>query len=153
MEIMSDFRETVADRLERAADRMYNAGFLVEERRYRDAAAEIRAGLSLEETQALERRMLTDPHPGLLHRLSALAAPGEHDDPGAETQTPPDEPILTAVPNGLSDSFDSALGAWISYTGVSGQDVNSFTGNQNTDPFTGGPSTSLLSSPLLVSRQ
>ena len=60
---MSDFREAAADRFERAADRMYNSGFLDEERSFRDAAAQIRAGLSLEETQALEQRMLTGQKP------------------------------------------------------------------------------------------
>lgn len=81
--LMPDLSNEIADRLDRAADRMSNSGFLDEERRYRRAAARIRAGLSPEETQKLERQMLIDPQPAMLHRLDALAAPGEYDDPDA----------------------------------------------------------------------
>src|ERR1017187_8069766 len=83
-EIMSDFREAAADRFERAADRMSNSGFLDEESRFRDAAAQIRAGLSLEETQALEQELLTGHKPRLVNRLTALAAQGEYDGAGSD---------------------------------------------------------------------
>jgi hypothetical protein len=107
---MSDLREAVADRFERAADRMYNSGFLDEERRYRDAAARIRAGLSFEETQELERRMLTGPQPGLLHRLSALAAQGEYDAPGPESlQEALNQPVLTDVESGANQLLSTAF--------------------------------------------
>jgi hypothetical protein len=120
---MSDFREAVADGLERAADRMYNSGFLDEERRYRDAATRIRAGLSLEETQALERRMLTDPQAALLHRLSALAAQGEYDSP--------DPVVLTDIESSANQSLSPA---------ATSQTVDPYTdvvGPENLDPFTG----------------
>jgi hypothetical protein len=76
---MLDDRETVADRLERAADRMSNSGFLEEERRIRNAVTRIRAGLSYQETRKLEQKLLLDPQPDMLYRLSALAAAGEYD--------------------------------------------------------------------------
>jgi hypothetical protein len=165
MEIMSDFREAVADRLERAADRMFNSGLLDEERRFRDAAAQIRAGLSLEETHALEQELLTGQKPRLVNRLTALAAQGEYDGGGSDTggsaasaaDDAQDEPVLTdiesgasqllstAAPDGLSDPFSNAQAGWISnsqtinpYTGeTAGGDDNVFPGGQTVDPFTG----------------
>lgn len=162
---MSDFREEVAGRLERAADRMYNSGFLDEERRYRDAAADIRAGLSLEGTQALERQLLTGREPGFRNRLTALAAQGEYDGPGGDDSSAAgsavgdalDEPDLTemesgasqllstAASTGLSDPYGSAQGGWVSsaqsvdpYTAVGAGDDGSsaFTGGQSVDPYT-----------------
>jgi hypothetical protein len=142
---MSDFRETVADRLERAADRMYNAGFLDEERSFRDAAAQVRAGLSVEETRAIEQRMLSGERPRLLNRLTALAAQGEYDGGGGgsddqgstatATGAAANEPILTEMESGasqllstaasteVSNPFSTALNGWISAS----QPVNPFT--------------------------
>ena len=140
---MDDIREAVADRLERAADRMYNSGFLGEERRFRDAAASIRAGLSLAETKALEQQMLPPPPPRLLNRLTALAAQGEYDGSGgdgsggdgssaqrvalddevAQTDTESSgasQLLSTSVWNGLSSPFNSAQGGWI----VASQEVD-----------------------------
>jgi hypothetical protein len=163
---MSDFREEVAGRLERAADRMYNSGFLDEERRYRAAVAEIRAGLSLEETQALEQQLLAARKPGLLNRLTALAAQGEYDSDGGDDSSTVgpalgealDEPLVTdlesgasqllstAASTGLSDPYSSAQAGWTSatqsvnpYTGVrAGDDGSSaFTGGQSVNPHTG----------------
>jgi hypothetical protein len=141
---MSDFRETVADRLERAADRMLNAGLLDEEHSYRDAAARVRGGLSLEETRAIEQRMLTGQMPRLSNRLTALAAQGEYDGGGGSegegstasaTGETTDEPILTEIESGasqllstapstgLSNPFSSAESGWISST----EPVNPYT--------------------------
>jgi predicted nucleic acid-binding protein len=142
---MSDFRQTAADRFERAADRMSNAGFLDEERGFRDAAAQIRAGLSLEEIQALEQRMLTGQKPRLVNRLTALAAMGEYDSGGggdsqgsaasSTADAVDDETVITdlesgasqllstAASTGLSDPFSSAQGGWIS----SSQNINPYT--------------------------
>jgi hypothetical protein len=148
---MSDFRETIADRLERAADRMYNAGLLDEERSYRDAAALVRGGLSLEETRAIEQRMLSGQMPRLVNRLTALAAQGEYDGGGGSegegstasaTGEAAAEPVLTEVESGasqllstapstgLSNPFNSAQGGWMS----SAQTVNPYTAV----PGTGG---------------
>jgi hypothetical protein len=176
---VSDFREAIADRLERAADRMYNAGLLDEERSFRDAAARIRAGLSLEETRALEQQMLSGQSPRLLNRLTALAAQGEYDGGAggidgqgstgsATADAVDDEPVLTlnesgasqllstAASTGLADQFSSAQNGWISgsqdvnwFTLVAagidnpnsfttGQNINPWTGDENTESFTGG---------------
>ena len=142
---MSDFRETVADRLERAADRMFNAELLGEERSYRDAAARVRGGLSIEEAQAIEQRMLSGQMPRLSTRLTALAAQGEYDGGtgGAEgegatasaTGGDVEEPVLTEIESGasqllstapstgISNPFSSAQSGWTSST----ESVNPYT--------------------------
>jgi hypothetical protein len=129
---MSELREDVADRLERAADRMYNSGLGDEERRYREAAAAVRAGLTLEETLAIEQSMLGCRRPGARNRLTALAAQGEYDGGDAGDQATAGsalgdalaEPVLTdidsgasqllstAPSDGLSDPYDMVLGGW-----------------------------------------
>ena len=96
---MSDYLEAVADRLERAADRMFNAGLVDEERSYRDAAAQIRGGLSLEETRAIEQLMLTGQMPRLSNRLTALAAQGEYDSSGSDSSPT----STTDQPGGVDD--------------------------------------------------
>jgi hypothetical protein len=138
---MSDFREAVADRLERAADRMFNAGLPDEERRYSDAAARVRSGLSLEETRAIEQQMLSGQMPRLLNRLTALAAQGEYGGGGGgggggdggsgaidqpiltEIETGAAQLLSTAAASGLSDPFGSAQGGWI----LASQPSNSYT--------------------------
>jgi hypothetical protein len=160
-----DLREELSGRLERAADRMCNSGFLDEERRYRDAAAEVRAGLSLEDMQAIEQRMLVGRRPGQQNRLSALAAQGEYDGPGGidagagsalgdaldesivtDNESGASQLLSTAASNGLSDPYSSAQAGWVAtpesvdpYTDIAGagsDDGSAFTGGQSVDPYT-----------------
>ena len=158
---MSIYSRDVADRLERAADRMANAGFLDEERQYRNAAASIRAGLSPAQTEELERSLLIDPQPSTLHRVSALAASGEYDSTGESGDesgsAAPDHTsdsgigeananqlLSTAFSPGLSNPYSSFEAGWTTgpqefdaYSAVpGGSAVNSFTALQNGDPFT-----------------
>jgi hypothetical protein len=153
---MSDLPQAVADRLERAADRMSNAGFFDEERKYRSAAARIRAGLPLEEIKNIEQQMLLDPPPGVLHRLSAMAGLGEYEAPQSGPQPTPDSSInqqdaglftsqlnaSTSQPN--ADSFNFQPNA------NSSTDQSStvpFTGQPNIDSYTGQPDTVSSASP------
>jgi len=164
---VTEFREAAADRLERAADRMYNSGYLEEERRFREAAAQIRGGLVVEEARALERSMLFDQTPSLVNRLVALAGQGEYDGGGLDAQGSsessmgdvPNEPSVTATESGasqllstafspgLSNPYDPAQGRWMSaslginpFTTATGDDAGGFTAGQSIDSFTGQPS-------------
>lgn len=118
---MSDFREAAANRFERAADRMSNSGFLDEERSFRDAAAQIRAGLPLQNIQTLEQRMLTGQKPRLFNRLTALAAMGEYDGGGgggdgdaqgsaadATGEAVDDQSLITDTESGASQLLSTA---------------------------------------------
>jgi hypothetical protein len=147
---MSDLREAVADRLDRAADRMCNSGSFDEEHRYRSAAAAIRAGLSLEETQKLERRLLIDPQPGMMYRLSALAAPGEYDNPtGTSSQQTvlPDTVSLnspTLPPGGQTGlqclGMETVCQSMQSGSQSPGSDLTYYTGVQGLNAFGTGSS-------------
>jgi hypothetical protein len=144
---------------------MCNSGFSDEERRYRDAAAEVRAGLSFEEMRAVEQQMLGRRRPGPMTRMRALAAQGEYDGPGGidagagsalgdaldesavtDSESGASQLLSTAASNGLSDPYSSAQAGWVAtpesvdpYTGVAGagsDDGSAFTGGQSVDPYT-----------------
>jgi len=156
---MVAYEQDVADRLERAADRMANAGFAQEEQQYRDAAAAVRNGLPRERVAELEHHLLLHPQPRRLHRMSTLAAQGEYDtggdtgdlgggdssadaDSGAE-QAGTDQLLSTAFSSGLSDPYDPAQAGWMAlsdqvdpFTAMSGGTPDPFTAQQNGNPFT-----------------
>jgi hypothetical protein len=79
---MSEERDSIADRLERAADRFRNARRLVQEHQLREAAAEIRAGMPMADAQRLEKQLLVGPEQRRA-QASPLFAAGEYD-PGGE---------------------------------------------------------------------
>jgi hypothetical protein len=129
---MSDIQSAIADRLERAADRMFNAGLLDEEAKYRSAAASIRAGVSPEEAKSIERQMLNDPQPGILHRLSAVAAQGEYDGPQSVPQSIPDSSSNLQNPGLFTSQLNASTGP---------SDQQSFSFQPNATPASSQPST------------
>jgi cell wall-associated NlpC family hydrolase len=92
----------IADRLDRAADRLVNAGFILQGQRLRAEAERIRGGnVSLHDAYDIEREFVLHPTIPVLSRVSTLAAPGEYDgpsEPGSHTETV--DGMQIEVPNG-----------------------------------------------------
>ena len=89
----------IADRLDRTADRFRYTRFPQQEQQYREAAARVRAGLSLDEAQDLELRLLDWSQSPFSGKLSSWAAAGEYDPPISPLPTPIPQPAPTPPPD------------------------------------------------------
>jgi hypothetical protein len=159
----------IADRIDRAADRLRFAGQIADAEACSNAASRIRAGMSIEQARAIEAQLLPGVSTAVRTRLSALSGSGEYDGPGGESAQPGAGPAgagpadaEASQPGGVDNTSFSSLtllqapGAFLGkeifqnlqYAAALSQasDVDAYTGSPYpvspllADPYPGGPS-------------
>jgi hypothetical protein len=152
-----DVLSKIADRIDRAADRLRFTGKIAEAEACSQAASRIRAGMSIERAQAIEAFFIFGISSGVRTRLSALSGSGEYDGSSAVTSPQPqgantlslNSPDLPpAGQSGQASMGMETISQNMQYAAALSQDsyVDPYIGVQYptdpllTDPLKGGPS-------------
>jgi hypothetical protein len=152
-----DVLSKIADRIDRAADRLRFTGKIAEAEACSQAASRIRAGMSIERAQAIEAFFIFGISSGVRTRLSALSGSGEYDGSSAVTSPQPqgantlslNSPDLPpAGQSGQASMGMETISQNMQYAAALSQDsyVDPYSGVQYptdpllTDPLKGGPS-------------
>jgi|SRR5580658_836989 hypothetical protein len=149
----------IADRIDRAADRLRFTGKIADAEACSQAASHIRSGMSIEQAQAIEAHFILGVSSGVRTRLSALSGSGEYDSDSAAAPGQPEgantlslslsSPDLPpAGQPGQASMGMETISQNMQYAAALSQDsyVDPYAGAQYptnpliTDPMKGGPS-------------